>query len=330
MKRRKTLASLLALGAIGIVLAGCGGGRDGGTTEEAAPADTAAETAAGDDLSALSGEIVIDGSSTVTPVMALAAEKFQEAAPGVTVTVATSGTGGGFEKFCNDETDISMASRPIKDEEIAACGEKGIEYTEVQIANDGIAVVANPENDWANCLTVDQLAAIWGPDSTATSWKDIDPSFPDEQLALFGPGTDSGTFDYFTDEINGEEGASRTDYQASEDDNVIVQGVSGEKGGLGYFGLSYYLENSDALKLIEVDGGDGCVAPSLETVQNGTYTPLGRPLFIYVKNSALAGKPELAGMLGYVAANEESLNTEALFVPLSPDQLATLQSAVNG
>ncbi len=330
MKRRKTLASLLALGAIGIVLAGCGGGREEETTEEAAAADTAAETAAGDDLSGLSGEIVVDGSSTVTPVMILAAEKFQEAAPGVTVTVATSGTGGGFEKFCADETDISMASRPIKDEEIAACGDAGIEYTELQLANDGIAVVANTANDWANCLTVEQLNAIWGPDSTATTWKDIDPSFPDEPLALFGPGTDSGTFDYFTDEINGEEGASRTDYQASEDDNVIVQGVSGETGGLGYFGLSYYLENSDSLKLIEVDSGDGCVAPSLETVQNGTYTPLGRPLFIYVKNSALASKPELAAMLGYVAENEESLNTEALFVPLSADQLATLQSAVNG
>jgi phosphate binding protein len=330
VKRRKTLASLLALGAIGIVLAGCGGGREEETTEEAAAADTAAETAAGDDLSGLSGEIVVDGSSTVTPVMILAAEKFQEAAPGVTVTVATSGTGGGFEKFCADETDISMASRPIKDEEIAACGDAGIEYTELQLANDGIAVVANTANDWANCLTVEQLNAIWGPDSTATTWKDIDPSFPDEPLALFGPGTDSGTFDYFTDEINGEEGASRTDYQASEDDNVIVQGVSGETGGLGYFGLSYYLENSDSLKLIEVDSGDGCVAPSLETVQNGTYTPLGRPLFIYVKNSALASKPELAAMLGYVAENEESLNTEALFVPLSADQLATLQSAVNG
>ncbi len=316
------LKTILAIGAIGALLAGCGGGREEETTE-------AADTGAAPTGEALTGSIAIDGSSTVTPLMTLAAEKFEAVQPDVTVTVGTSGTGGGFEKFCNDETDISMASRQIKDEEVEACASNGIEYTELLVANDGIAVVANPEDDWVQCLTVDQLNKIWGPESTATSWNEIDASFPDEPLALFGPGTDSGTFDYFTDAINGEEGASRADYQASEDDNVIVQGVSGEKGGLGYFGLSYYLENQDQLKLVEVDGGSGCVAPSNETVQDGSYAPLGRSLYIYVKSSSLE-RPEVKAMLDYFAANEAALNEEALFVPLSPEQLDQLTAAVNG
>jgi phosphate transport system substrate-binding protein len=319
---RKTFTTLIALGAIGALIAGCGGGREEDTSGEAI--DTAA--ASGE---ALSGNIVVDGSSTVTPVMTLAAEKFEGAQPDVTVTVGTSGTGGGFEKFCNDETDISMASRPIKDEEVQACADKGIDYTELTVSNDGLAVVANKENDWAQCLTVDQLAAIWGPDSKLANWNEVDPSFPDVPLKLFGPGTDSGTFDYFTDEINGEEGASRTDFQASEDDNVIVQGVSGEPGGLGYFGLSYYLENEDKLNLVQVDGGNGCVTASTETVQGGTYTPLGRSLFIYVKSTSLE-RPEVKGMLEFFAANEAALNEEALFVPLSSEQADGLAAAVNG
>jgi hypothetical protein len=196
--------------------------------------------------------------------------------------VGTSGTGGGFEKFCAGDIDISDASRPIKDEEIAACEAAGIKYEEVTVANDGLAVVVNPENDWATCLTVEQLNQIWGPESTVKNWNEVDPSFPDEEIQLFGPGTDSGTFDYFTDVINGEEGASRTDYQPSEDDNVIVQGVQGSPGAMGYFGLSYVQENEGAIKAIEVDGGEGCVAPTRDRARRQLHAA-GPPLFVYAR-----------------------------------------------
>ena len=317
MTKRKTLTTILAVGAIGALIAGCGGGREETTTS----ANTTTPT------SDLTGTIVIDGSSTVAPFATIAAERFEEANPGVSVTVGTSGTGGGFEKFCAGETDVSNASRAIKDEEIAACTEGGIEHTEMLVSYDGLAVVANPENDWASCLTTDQLAKIWGPGSQVNSWQDVDASFPDVALKLYGPGTDSGTFDYFTDEINGEEGASRTDYSPSEDDNVTIQGVSGEKGGLGYFGLSYYEENKDKLKLMEVDSGAGCVAPSVATVQDGTYTPLSRPLYMYISGTA-AERPEVKAFAQFLADNQDALNTEALFVPLSADQIATLKTEV--
>lgn len=315
MRTRATILTLTATALAAVLLTACGGGR---------PAQD--DAAAGGDGGA-SGTIVIDGSSTVAPLATRAAEQFERANPGVTVTVGTSGTGGGFEKMCAGETDVSNASRAIKDEEGALCAEGGIEPVELLVANDGIAIVANPENDWVSCLTVDQLSRIWGPDSTASSWRDIDPSFPDEPLRLYGPGTDSGTFDFFTDAINGEEGASRTDYSPAEDDNVTIQGVTGEKGGLGYFGLSYYEENKDKLKLIEVDGGSGCVAPDATTVQAGDYTPLSRPLFMYV-SAAAAERPEVLAFAEFLRDNEEALNTEALFVPLSPDQLATLGDEV--
>jgi phosphate transport system substrate-binding protein len=315
--KRKTLTTILAVGAIGALIAGCGGGREEATTA----ADASVST------SDLTGAIVIDGSSTVAPFATIAAERFEAANPGVSVTVGTSGTGGGFEKFCAGETDVSNASRGIKDEEIAACTEGGIEYTEMLVSYDGLAIVANPENDWASCLTTDQLAKIWGPGSKVNSWQDVDASFPDVALKLYGPGTDSGTFDYFTDEINGEEGASRTDYSPSEDDNVTIQGVSGEQGGLGYFGLSYYEENKDKLKLMEVDSGAGCVAPSVATVQDGTYTPLSRPLYMYISGTA-AERPEVKAFAQFIADNQDDLNTEALFVPLSADQIATLKTEV--
>ncbi len=317
MTKRKTLTTILAVGAIGALIAGCGGGREDETTA----ADASVST------SDLTGAIVIDGSSTVAPFATIAAERFEASNPGVSVTVGTSGTGGGFEKFCAGETDVSNASRAIKDEEIAACTEGGIEYTEMLVSYDGLAVVANPENDWATCLTTDQLAKIWGPGSKVTSWQEVDASFPDVAMKLYGPGTDSGTFDYFTDEINGEEGASRTDYSPSEDDNVTIQGVSGEQGGLGYFGLSYYEENKDKLKLMEIDSGSGCVAPSVATVQDGTYTPLSRPLYMYVSATA-AERPEIKAFAQFMADNQDALNTEALFVPLSADQVATLKTEV--
>jgi len=270
--------------------------------------------------SSLSGRIEADGSSTVGPFVTAAAEDFQAHNPGVQVTVGISGTGGGFERFCAGETDLSDASRPIKeDEEVPVCKENGIEYTEFQVANDGIAVVIDKENDWATCLTVEQLARIWGPDSTVDNWNQVDPSFPDQKLSLAGPGTDSGTFDFFTGAVNGEEGASRTDYQATEDDNVIVQAVEGDKGGLGYFGLSYFEQNKANLKDVQVDGGSGCVTPSTETVQDGSYTPLSRPLFIYVKNTSLQ-KREVKAFVQYLLDNQQTIAETALFVPLTDEQ----------
>jgi phosphate transport system substrate-binding protein len=275
----------------------------------------------------LSGTVKVDGSSTVAPLTTAAAEFFREEQSGVQVTVGTSGTGGGFEKFCAGETDISDASRPIdSEEEVPLCEEKGIEYAEIPVANDALTVVVSTENDWATCLTTEQLKAIWEPGSKVDSWKDVDPSFPDEKLELFGPGTDSGTFDYFTDVINGEEGASREDYQPSEDDNVIVQGVAGSKGGLGYFGYTYFEENSDQLKAVEVDSGGGCVAPSAETARDGSYAPLSRPLFIYPAKSSL-DKPEVMAFVEFYLENDAEIAEAAQFIPLSEEQKGEAQSA---
>jgi phosphate transport system substrate-binding protein len=270
---------------------------------------------------ALSGRIRIDGSSTVAPLVTYAAEQFRKDEPGVRITVGVAGTGGGFERFCRGETDLSNASRPVKDEERAVCEENGIRFFELQVANDGIAIVVNPSNDWAECLTVDQLKKIWEPGSKVRSWRDVDPSFPDEELDLFGAGTDSGTFDYFTEAIVGEEGSSRSDYTATEDDNVTVQGVSGDKGGLGYFGLSYLLENEGRVKAVPVDGGEGCVEPSVETVQSGEYKPLSRPLFTYVKEDALEEKPAVDPFITFLLDNEPRLARAAKFVPMTTEQL---------
>jgi phosphate transport system substrate-binding protein len=274
-----------------------------------------------------SSAITADGSSTVAPFTTRAAESFKQESPDTNVTVGISGTGGGFERFCAGETDLSDASRPIEADEAALCKDAGIEYAEIPVANDALTLVVNAENDWATCLTVDQLKRIWEPGSTVKSWRDIDPSFPDEPLKLYGPGTDSGTFDYFTNEIVGEEGASRSDYQASEDDNVVVEGVSGDKGALGYFGFSYFEENQGRVKAVSVDGGDGCVTPSVESAQRGTYKPLSRPLYIYAKTSSLA-RPEVAAFLSHVLDNAASIAEQAKFVPLTNDQLAAAQEAL--
>jgi len=297
----RILLLVLAAGLLATAVAACG-------RSDASDTGAAATTGAGGQD--LSGRIEIDGSSTVGPFVTAGAEEFQAQNSGVQVTVGISGTGGGFERFCAGETDISDASRPIKeDEEVPVCKKNGVEYTEIQIANDGIAVVTNKENDWATCLTVEQLNKIWGPDSKVDNWNQVDPSFPDQKMTLAGPGTDSGTFDFFTAEINGEEDASRTDYQATEDDNVTVQAVEGDKGGLGYFGLSYFEQNQDQINDVEVDGGDGCVAPTSETVQDGSYTPLSRPLFIYVKNAHVDPVP---GIREYVAefTSEKAIGDE--------------------
>jgi phosphate transport system substrate-binding protein len=274
----------------------------------------------------LSGAIRVDGSSTVFPMTEAAAELFKKDQPDVKVTVGQSGTGGGFEKFCNGETDISDASRAIEDDEKAACQAKGITYEEFHIANDALTVVVNKDVDFTDCLTVDQLKKIWEPKSKVANWSQVDPSFPNKPLKLFGPGTDSGTFDYFTEQITGEEGASRTDYSPSEDDNVTVQGVTGTPGGLGYFGFSYFEENQDNLKAMQVDGGGGCVAPSSQTAQDGTYKPLARPLFIYPSAAALSSKPQVLAFVEYYVANAEKIAEEALFVPLNETQKSELQA----
>jgi len=314
--RRRTAPAAAAV-AFALTLAACGGEDAGDAT-----------TNIGTEQQQLSGTVRADGSSTVAPLTTVASELYKDQEPGVDVTVGTSGTGGGFEKFCAGETEISNASRPIDDEEKAICEENGIESQELTVANDALTVVVNKENDWATCLTVEQLNAIWEPGSEVNNWNQVDPSFPDEELALFGPGTDSGTFDYFTDAVNGEEGASRTDYDASEDDNVIVQGVSGTPGGLGYFGFTYYEENQDALTAVEIDGGDGCVAPSSETVQDGTYVPLARPLFIYASTQAME-RPEVKAFIEFYVENIDQIAEEALYVPLNEEQKTELQSTLD-
>jgi len=250
------------------------------------------------------------------------AEDFMAENGGVNITVGVSGTGGGFSKFCAGETDISNASRPIKEEEAATCAANGIEFVQIPVAYDAITVVINPENTWAEEMSVEQLAMLWGPDAEGTvgSWSDIDPSWPDQDINLFGPGTDSGTFDYFTDEIVGEEGASRADYTASEDDNILVLGVQRDANALGYFGMAYYLENQGSLKAVAVDG----VYPGPETVNDGSYSPLSRPIYIYVRQDSLE-RPEVSAYVEYYLENAESIVPEIGYVALpSEDYAASL------
>jgi phosphate transport system substrate-binding protein len=268
--------------------------------------------------------IKIDGSSTVYPITEAVAEEFQIEKQGATqVTVGVSGTGGGFKKFCSGDaavrTDISNASRQIEEDEIAACKAAGVEYIEIPVAYDAITVVANPENP-IESMTVEQLNKIWGPESEGkiTNWNQVNPEWPDGEFSLFGPGADSGTFDSFTDKINGDEGASRTDYTPSEDDNVLVQGVSSDPNALGYFGYSYYQENQDQLKAIAIDNGQGAVAPTVETVRDGSYQPLSRQVYIYI-NAAAADKPEVAEFVEFYLTNAEALVPEVGSVPLTPE-----------
>jgi phosphate transport system substrate-binding protein len=235
----------------------------------------------------LSGTIEIDGSSTVFPITQAVAEEFQKEHPDIRVNVGVSGTGGGFKRFQIGETDINDASRPIKSSEAEECAKNGVEYIEFTIAIDGLAVMVNPENTWVDYLTVEELNMIWKPESDVDSWNDIRTEWPDQPIHLYGPDTDSGTFDYFTDVINGDEGVSRPDYTASADDNVLVQGIAGDTNSLGYFGYAYYAENTDKLKIVPIDSGNGPVIPSDQTVKAGEYTPLARPIFIYVNTARL-------------------------------------------
>ena len=315
----RTLRRIAPLGAalaLTLAAAACGGDD---------PSPGPSETA----RAQVSGAVTIDGSSTVAPLTSAIADEYRTVQAGVQVTVGTSGTGAGFEKFCNGETDISGASRPIEDDEKAACAAKNITFTELRVANDAVSVVVNPANTWATCLTVEQLKKIWDQGSTVTNWNQVDPAFPSQPLGqnqLFGPGVDSGTFDFFTAEINGEEAQSRTNYTASEDDNVLVNGVATEANALGYFGFSYLAANPDKLKAVQVNSGSGCVAPSPETAANGTYTPLSRPLFIYV-NNASKSKPQVLDFVDYYVANTVQIAGEENFVPLTAEQKTALDTA---
>ncbi len=267
----------------------------------------------------LGGMVTLDGSSTVFPISEAMAEEFQIANPGVRVTVGISGTGGGFKKFCVGETDISDASRPIKESERELCGENGIRPIEVPVAWDGLTVVIHPENDWAACMTVDELKRVWQPGSTVSRWSDVREGWPDMEMKLYGPGTDSGTFDYFTEAIVGEEDASRPDYTASEDDNVLVVGVEGDQEALGYFGFAYYEENQDRLNSVAIDNGSGCVAPNRETIESGEYAPLSRPMFIYLNPTSLA-RPEVRAFVEFYLTNAAALVPEVGYVPLGGGQ----------
>jgi phosphate transport system substrate-binding protein len=346
--KKKNSASLLAV-ALGLAVFASACGDDGGseaTTTTAKPAaSTGASTGASaaptttgkakTDYSALKGSIKMDGSSTVAPVMKVAAEDFQDATKkGVTVTVGVSGTGGGFEKFCKGETDISNASRviktstdPAKPAEKQNCEKAGVAYIELQVANDGLSVIHHPKNTWAKCLTVDELKKIWAPEGAVSNWKDVRAGFPDKAIKRFGAGTDSGTFDYFTEAVNGSAGKITKDYNPSEDDNVTITGVAGDEGSVGFLGLSYALENKSKVTLAEIDGGKGCVAPATATVQDGTYAPLGRPLFVYVSKTAFA-RPEVKGFVNYYFENIDAIVKDALFVPLNATQLAKATDAV--
>ena len=271
--------------------------------------------------------VKIDGSSTVYPITEAVAEEFQAANKGaINVTVGISGTGGGFKKFCRNESDIANASRPILKKEMDACREAGIQYIELPVAYDALTVVVNPKNDWLKSITVDELKKIWAPEAqqTITSWNQVNPAWPKEPLKLYGPGADSGTFDYFTEAIVGKAKASRGDYTASEDDNVLVQGVSRDKGGLGYFGYAYYAENSKKLKAVPVvaKAGAAAVAPSFETVKDGSYQPLARPIFIYV-NVASLEKPEVKAFVDFYLAQAPVLIPLVKYVPL-PEKAYTL------
>lgn len=265
--------------------------------------------------------VKVDGSSTVLPITNAVAEEFRlQEGSKVRIAGSFSGTGGGFKRFCLGELDICNASRPISDEERALCEKNGVEFIALTVAFDGLVVVANVQNDWCDCLTTEQLKAIWKPKSSVAKWSDIDPAWPAEPIRLYGPDTDSGTFDYFTEAIVGEAASSRSDYSQSADDNVLVRGVEGDKYALGYFGMAYYQENKDKLKLLGVDAGDGqCIQPNEETVRNNTYRPLSRPLFIYVRTSSLA-RPEVREFVKFYVERVGSLVSSVGYVPV-PDEV---------
>ncbi len=312
--------------AIGVSLIGVGCKGESSNSSGPATKNAESNTEGGETLG---GTVQIDGSSTVYPISEAVAEEFRAVQPKVRVTVGVHGTGGGMKKFIAGEIDICDASRAMKENEAASCKEQGIEFIELSVAFDGLAVIVNPKNTWCDCLTVGQLKELWRPESGVKQWKDLNPKWPAEDIKLYGPGTDSGTFDYFTEAIVGEEKASRSDYTASEDDNVLVTGVQADEYSLGYFGFAYYEENKDKLKLLGVDGGKGCVQPALETVRDNSYAPLSRPLFIYVRKSALE-RPEVVAFVKFYLENAAALSKDVGYVPVSDEVEKANQAALEG
>jgi len=295
-----------------LVLVACGG------------SESTDSSAGGDQLS---GPVRMDGSSTVFPISEAVAEEYLAEAPRVRVTVGVSGTGGGFKKFLNEEIDINAASRPIKDSEFEQANERGIQVLEIPVAFDGLSVVVNPKNTWVDFLTTGELKRIWEPDSSVTTWKDVRDEWPDEPIRLYGPGTDSGTFDYFTGTINGKEQASRPDFTASEDDNVLVQGISGDLYSLGYFGFAYYLENQGKLRAVPIDGGDGPISPTPQTINEGTYAPLSRPIYIYINASTL-DKNQVADFVSFYLDSAGQLAEEVGYISLPQESYQLARARV--
>lgn len=304
------------------------GGSSNSNTKDAAKTESTESTESTE--AKLTGTVEIDGSSTVFPISEAAAETFLAVQPDVRVPVGVSGTGGGFKRFCVGETDISGASRPIKDEEAALCDENGIEYTQLQVAFDGLSVIVHPDNDWVDYLSVEELNAMFEPSSTVKTWADVRAGWPAKEISFFTPGADSGTFDYFTKTINGESQASRNDSQISfsEDDNTLVQGIAGNKYAIGYFGYAYYEENKDILKSVAIENGNGPVAPTLDTINDGSYAPLTRPIFEYVNNASLE-RPEVEAFITFLIENGGDLALEVGYVNLSEqgyaDQMAKIK-----
>ncbi len=295
-----------------LTLTGCGSQQNAAQPSQEQPAEQPAEQVK------LSGEIRIDGSSTVFPITEAMAEEFTALNPDVKIPVGVSGTGGGFKKFAAKEIDISDASRPIKDAEAEAAKQNGVEYVELTVAYDGLSVVVNKENTWVDSLTVEELKKIWGPESMVKTWKDVRAEWPAEPIKYYAPGTDSGTFDYFTEEINGKSGAIRPDFTPSEDDNVLVQGVAGDKNSIAFFGYAYYEENKDKLKIVKIDNGKGAVEPNFETIKSGEYAPLSRPIFIYV-NKAAFGRPEVKEFVTFYLTKAKEIVPQVGYVAL-PDE----------
>lgn len=292
------------LAVLAIFVAGCGSKESADTNSEA-----------------LQGEVRIDGSSTVYPITEAIAEEFRIDQPDVKVTVGVSGTGGGFKKFSRGETDINNASRPIKEQEAADCKKNNIGFVELKVAFDGLVVVVNKENTWMNDITIEELKKIWEPaaQEKITRWNQVNPAWPNEEFHLYGPGVASGTYDYFTEAIVGKSGSSRGDYTASEDDNVLVQGIAGDKNGLGFFGLAYYEENKDKLKLVGVETEAGVILPTAETVKDGTYKPLSRPVFIYVSDVALK-RPEVSAFVRFYIDNASAIVPDVGYIPLTDQE----------
>ncbi len=337
MKRTSLFAVVLAV----IAAAGC-------TVQDATPPSSGtapttktpgggnSEPASTGAAVAVEGEIKIDGSSTVFPVSQAMAEEFQKIHPKTQVVVGESGTGGGFKKFSAGEIDINDASRPITEAEAKACEEKGIKYVGFKVCIDGLSVLVNPQNEFTKVLTTDQLKQIWQPNSTVKTWKDVNPEWPAEPIKLYGPGTASGTFDYFTEVINGKAKQSRTDYLPSEDDNVLVKGIAGDKYALGYFGFAYYSENKDSLKLISIAKGSdpaAAVTPSIETIRSGEYSPLSRPLYVYVTAPALK-RPVVQEFMRYYLNAGQKLVSEVGYIeldkPVLEEQVKVLEDAITG